>query len=137
MTDKNNRPTVTQTGVIVAILAFTLPFLADRWIVAAMTDEKVTGMGPVIGMAVYTAIPFLLLDSAMRPRLRVRIALWIGLILTAFVWAAFAHTGRATQIDLAAGNAHVGLYMLTMVWPALVIGLMGAAAKIGEPSHDT
>ncbi len=136
MTDQLNRPTVTQVGVITALLAFALPFLADRWIVAAMSDVKESGIGTVIGMAVYTAAPFLLLDSAMRPRRRVRLALWAGFALTAIIWLGFAQTGRAAQTDPAAGNAHVGLFMLTMIWPAVAVVLMGVAAKVGEPSHD-
>lgn len=134
MTDQTNRPTVTRTGLIAAAIAFTLPFIADRLIIAAMTEVKDASLGAVIGMAVYTALPFLLLDSAMRPRRRVRLALWMGLAFTVLVWAAFAQTGRSAQVDASAGNAHVGLYMLTMIWPALIIGVMGAAAKIGEPS---
>lgn len=135
MTDSSKRPLVTRTGLIAAAIAFTFPLLADRLILSAMTEAKEVGIGAVIGMAAYTAAPFLLLDSAMRPRRRVRLALWMGLALTAIVWAAFAQTGRAAQIDPAAGNAHIGVYMLTMLWPALVIGIMGAAAKIGEPDH--
>ena len=132
MTDSPKRPLVTLTGLITGAIALTLPLLADRLIIAAMTEVKDVSMGTVIGMAIYTAAPFLLLDSAMRPRRRVRLALWMGLALTVLVWAAFAQTGRAAQVDVAAGNAHVGLYMLTMMWPMIVVGIMGAAAKIGE-----
>lgn len=136
MTETTKRPIVTSTGLITAAIALTLPFIADRLIVSAMTEAKQLGLGAVIGMAVYTAVPFLLLDSAMRPRRRVRLALWLGLALTISIWAAFAQTGRAAQIDVAAGNTHIGLYMLTMIWPAAVIAIMGAAAKIGETEHD-
>ena len=129
------RPIVTPTGLMTGAIALALPFIADRVIVSAMTEVKASGMGAVIGMAIYTALPFLLLDSAMRPRRRVRLALWMGLALTVLVWAGFAQTGRAAQLDAAAANAHVGLYMLTMIWPAAVIGIMGAAAKIGEKDH--
>ena len=135
MTNSKNRPTVTLNGIMTAAIAFTLPFIADRLIVAAMTEVKDASLGTVIGMAIYTAAPFLLLDSAMRPRRRVRLALWMGLALTVLVWAAFAQTGRAAQVDTAAGNAHIGLYILTMVWPAVVIGIMGAVAKVGEKNH--
>ena len=140
MTDSPNpnagkRPLVTSTGLIIGAIALTLPFIADRLIVSAMSEAKDVGMGVVIGMAVYTAAPFVLLDSAMRPRRRVRLAMWMGLALTVLIWAGFAQTGRAAQIDPAAGNAHVGLYMLTMIWPAAVAAIMGAAAKIGEPEH--
>lgn len=135
MTDQTNRPTVTPTGLITGGIALALPFIADRLIIAAMTDVKDVSIGAVIGMAVYTCAPFLLLDSAMRPRRRVRLALWMGLALTVLVWAAFAQTGRAAQIDAAAGNAHVGLYMLTMMWPLMIAGIMGAAAKIGEKDY--
>ena len=135
MTDTPKRPLVTSTGLITGALALTLPFIADRLIVAAMSEVKAVGMGDVIIMAVYTAAPFLLLDSAMRPRRRVRLALWMGLALTVLIWVAFAQTGRAAQIDPTAGNTHVGLYMLTMVWPAVVIAVMGAAAKLGETEH--
>lgn len=137
MTETAKRPLVTSTGLITGLIALTLPFIADRLIVSAMTEVKDASLGAVIGMAVYTALPFLLLDSAMRPRRRVRLALWMGLALTVLVWAGFAQTGRAAQIDLASGNAHVGLYMLTMIWPAIVVGIMGAAAKIGEKDHVT
>jgi len=130
------RPFITTTGLMTGVIAFTLPFIADRLIVAAMSEVKDGSMGSVIGMAIYTALPFLLLDSAMRPRRRVRLALWMGLALTALVWAAFAQTGRAAQVDVAAGNAHIGLYILTMIWPAIVVGIIGVAAKIGEPPHD-
>lgn len=135
MTDSSKRPLVTPTGLVTAAIALALPLVADRLILSVMSEAKDVGIGAVIGMAVYTAAPFLLLDSAMRPRRRVRLALWMGLALTVLVWAAFAQTGRAAQIDAAAGNAHVGLYMLTMIWPAVVIGVMGAAAKIGEKTH--
>ena len=135
MTDQTNRPTVTPTGIITGAIALTLPFLADRLILAAMTEVKDASLGTVIGMAIYTAVPFLLLDSAMRPRRRVRLALWMGLALTVLVWAAFAQTGRAAQVDAAAGNAHVGLFILTMMWPIIVVGIMGAAAKIGEKDY--
>jgi len=130
------RPLVTSTGLITGAIALTLPFIADRLIVAAMSEVKDAAIGSVIGMAVYTALPFVLLDSAMRPRRRVRLALWMGLALTVLVWAAFAQTGRAAQVDPAAGNAHVGLYILTMIWPAILIGIIGVGAKIGEPTHD-
>jgi len=56
-------------------------------------------------------------------------------ILTALVWAAFAQTGRAAQFDAAAGNAHVGVYIVTMIWPAFIFCMMGAAAKFGETEH--
>jgi len=135
MTETPKRPLVTLTGLITASLAFSLPVLADRWIVAAMSEVKAGGLGTVIGMAIYTAAPFLLLDSAMRPRRRVRISLWIGLAITVVLWAAFAHTGRAAQIDPAAGNAHMGYYMLTMILPAALIVIMGFIAKIGETDH--
>ena len=140
MTDSPNpnagkRPLVTSIGLIIGAIALTLPFIADRLIVSAMSEAKDVGMGVVIGMALYTAAPFVLLDSAMRPRRRVRLAMWMGLALTVLIWAGFAQTGRAAQIDPAAGNAHVGLYMLTMIWPAAVAAIMGAAAKIGEPEH--
>ena len=140
MTDSPNpnagkRPLVTSTGLIIGAIALTLPFIADRLIVSAMSEAKDVGIGVVIGMALYTAAPFVLLDSAMRPRRRVRLAMWMGLALTVLIWAGFAQTGRAAQIDPAAGNAHVGLYMLTMIWPAAVAAIMGAAAKIGEPEH--
>ena len=140
MTDSPNpnagkRPLVTSTGLIIGAIALTLPFIADRLIVSAMSEAKDVGMGVVIGMALYTAAPFVLLDSAMRPRRRVRLAMWMGLALTVLIWAGFAQTGRAAQIDPAAGNAHIGLYMLTMIWPAAVAAIMGAAAKIGEPEH--
>jgi len=128
------RPLVTSTGLITGAIALTLPFIADRLIVAAMSEVKDAAIGSVIGMAVYTALPFVLLDSAMRPRRRVRLALWMGLALTVLVWAAFAQTGRAAQVDVTAGNAHVGLYILTMIWPAILIGIIGVAAKIGEPT---
>lgn len=135
MTDTPIRPLVTSTGLITGAIAMTLPFIADRLIVSAMSEAKDVGIGGVIGMAIYTAAPFVLLDSAMRPRRRVRLAMWMGLALTVLIWAGFAQTGRAAQIDPAAGNAHVGLYMLTMIWPAAVAAIMGAAAKIGEPEH--
>ena len=135
MTETSKRPLVTTTGIITAAIALALPFLADRLILSAMVDAKDVGIGSVVGMAVYTALPFLLLDSAMRPRRRVRLALWLGLALTVLIWAAFAQTGRAAQIDPAAGNAHVGLYMLTMIWPAIVVCVMGVAAKLGEKDH--
>ena len=135
MTDTSTRPLVTSTGLITGAIALTLPFIADRLIVSAMSEAKDVGIGVVIGMALYTAAPFVLLDSAMRPRRRVRLAMWMGLALTVLIWAGFAQTGRAAQIDPAAGNAHIGLYMLTMIWPAAVAAIMGAAAKIGEPEH--
>jgi len=135
MTETAKRPLVTSTGLITGLIALTLPFIADRLIVSAMTEVKDASLGAVIGMAVYTALPFLLLDSAMRPRRRVRLALWMGLALTVLLWAGFAQTGRAAQIDPAVGNAHVGLYMLTMIWPAIVIGIMGVAAKVGEKDY--
>ena len=136
MTETPKRPLVTRTGLITAAIALSFPVIADRLIVAAMSEAKAVGVGVVIGMAIYTAAPFLLLDSAMRPRRRVRVALWLGLALTLLIWAGFAQTGRAAQVDPAAGNAHVGLYMLTMIWPAAVIVLMGLAAKVGETEHD-
>lgn len=137
MTDTPIRPLVTSTGLMTGAIAMTLPFIADRLIVSAMSEAKDVGIGGVIGMAIYTAAPFVLLDSAMRPRRRVRLAMWMGLALTVLIWAGFAQTGRAAQIDPAAGNAHVGLYILTMIWPAAIIAIMGAAAKIGEPEHGS
>jgi len=178
-TENGKRPLVTSTGLITAAIAVTFPLVADRVILSAMTEVKDAGMGAVIGMGFYTAAPFLLLDSAMRPRRRVRLALWMGLALTAIVWFAFARTGHAFQAFTGEGNAffqscketakdmfgaitsgteaqrsalkqpleqcvaaydksgsaHVGTFMLTMLWPALVIGIMGAAAKIGETEH--
>jgi len=109
-------------------------------------------MGAVIGMGFYTAAAFLLLDSAMRPRRRVRVALWMGLALTAIVWVAFARTGQNFQAFITPvlekcvaaydkpGSAHVGTYMLTMLWPPFIFCIMGGFAKIGEaisgdPNH--
>jgi len=165
MTNTHKRPLVTRTGLITAGIAFSFPLLADRVIVSAMSEAAEVGLGSVLGMAAYTAAPFLLLDSAMRPRRRVRLALWMGLALTAIVWIAFARTGHAFQsfsnegnavfqgcketakdmfaavFDCVAaydkpGSAHVGVFMITMLWPAVVIGIMGAAAKIGEKPYD-
>lgn len=180
MTNTHKRPLVTRTGLITAGIAFSFPLLADRVIVSAMSEAAEVGLGSVLGMAAYTAAPFLLLDSAMRPRRRVRLALWMGLALTAIVWIAFARTGHAFQsfsnegnavfqgcketakdmfaavfsgtaedragLEPAAkdcvaaydkpGSAHVGVFMITMLWPAVVIGIMGAAAKIGEKPYD-
>jgi len=135
MTETHKRPLVTWTGLITAAIAFIFPLLADRLILSSMSEAKEIGIGAVLGMAVYTGAPFLLLDSAMRPRRRVRLALWMGLALTALVWAAFAQTGRAAQFDAAAGNAHVGVYIVTMIWPAFIFCMMGAAAKFGETEH--
>ena len=136
MTDSPKRPLVTRTGLITAAIAVTFPFIADRLIVAAMSKALDPSFGPIIGMAIYTAAPFLLVDSAMRPRARVRRALWVGLVWTAAVWLGFALTGRAAQTDPSAGNSHVALYMMTMIWPAVVIVMMGLIAKVGEPAHD-
>jgi len=141
LTETGKRPLVTRTGLITAAIAFTFPLLADRVILSAMAEAKDIGIGPVLGMAAYTAAAFMLLDSAMRPRRRVRLALWMGLALTAIVWFAFAQTGRAAQFDPAAGNAHVGVYIVTMIWPAFIFCIMGAAAKFGEtnfgePDYD-
>lgn len=97
MTETSKRPLLTATGIITAAIALALPFLADRLILSAMVDAKDVGIGSVIGMAVYTALPFLLLDSAMRPRRRVRLALWLGLALTVLVWGAYAYTGAVSQ----------------------------------------
>jgi len=135
MTDTPKRPLVTHTGLITGAMAFAFPILADRFILSALSEEKDLGIGPVLGMAAYTAAAFVLLDSAMRPRRRVRLALWAGLALTALLWAAFAQTGRAAQFDPAAGNAHVGVYIVTMIWPAFIFCAMGAAAKFGDPKH--
>jgi len=179
MTETRKRPLVTRTGLITAAIVFTFPLIADRLILSAMSEAKDVGIGAVIGMAVYTAAPFLLLDSAMRPRRRVRLALWMGLALTAIVWIAFARSGQAFQTFTSEGNvffqsckdtaeemlaaitsgseaeraalmqplaqcvaaydksgsSHVGFYMLTMLWPALIFCIMGAAAKFGEPDH--
>lgn len=132
MTDTTNRPTVTQHGLLTAAIAFPLPFIADKLITAAMVDAGEGSFGTLLGNAVYAALPFLLLDSAMRPRKRVRMALWLGCALTIVVWAMFALTGRAAQLDASAGNAHLGLFMITMVWPMVVVILMGLAAKVGE-----
>ena len=136
MTDSPKRPLVTRTGLITAAIAVTFPFIADCLIVAAMSKTLDPSFGPIIGMAIYTAAPFLLVDSAMRPRARVRRALWVGLFWTAAVWLGFALTGRAAQTDLNAGNSHVAFYMMTMIWPAVVIVMMGLIAKVGEPAHD-
>ena len=174
MTDSPTRPLVTPTGIITGAIAFALPIIADRLILAAMEQFKDVQLGSLIGMAVYTALPFLLLDSAMRPRLRVRIALWAGLALTTVLWMSFAYTGVAIQNlvsaegefkalcesvnmlpitesnptnDLATPlgqtclsfkntiNTNIGLFMITMAWPAILIVLMGAIAKIGEKAH--
>lgn len=132
MTDTPKRPLVTRTGLITAVIALTFPLIADRLIVASMAKVLESSIGPIIGMAVYTAVPFLLVDSAMRPRPRVRRALWTGLFWTAAVWLAFTLTGRAVQIDPDVGNSHIALYMMTMVWPAVVIVMMGLIAKLGE-----
>jgi len=172
MTETSKRPLVTRTGLITAAIAFTLPFVADRFILSAMSEAQGKGFGMLVGIALYTSVPFLLLDSAMRPRRRVRIALWVGLALTILVWSFFAYTGYAFQsyAETAnilrescevlkekgfkvflpneleklqeecttyrnSGNPHVGAFMLTMICPAVIIGIMGAAAKIGEPEH--
>ena len=86
MTDTTKRPLVTHTGLITGAMAFAFPILADRFILSALSEVKDLGIGPVLGMAAYTAAAFVLLDSAMRPRRRVRLALWAGLALTALLW---------------------------------------------------
>ncbi len=184
MTDTLKRPLVTRTGLITASIAVIFPLLADRYILSAMSEVRDLGMGAVIGMGFYTAAAFLLLDSAMRPRRRVRVALWMGLALTAIVWVAFARTGQNFQAFISEsnvfyqscnenakdmltaivsgtaaersalspvlekcvaaydkpGSAHVGTYMLTMLWPPFIFCIMGGFAKIGEaisgdPNH--
>lgn len=138
MTETLKRPIVTRTGLITGLLAFTLPFLADAIIFggSGQGEKMFNSPAGLLGNAAYAAIVFWLLDSAMRPRRRVRIALWVGLALTAIIWLAFGLTGRAYQINETLGNANIGLYILLMAWPLICVVVMGVVAKVGEPPEE-
>lgn len=135
--DSPKRPIVTRTGLLVGLIALTFPFLADAIIFggSGQAEKMFDAPAALLGNAIYAALFFWLLDSAMRPRRRVRIALWVGLGLTACVWLGFALTGRAYQMDGSSGNAHLGLFMLLMAWPLINVVIMGLVAKVGEPEE--
>jgi len=138
MTDSSKRPLVTRTGLIIGLLALTLPFIADVIIFggSGQGNKIFSDPAPLIGFAAYAASVFWLLDSAMRPRPRVERALKIGLIMTALIWLGFALTGLAYQLNESFGNANIGLYIFLMVWPLLCVIMMGIIAKYGEAHYD-
>ena len=134
-----SRPLVTSTGLITGLIAFSLPFMSDFIILGSsgqMVDVLKNPMSLII-FGIYGGLGFWLLDSAMRPRRRVRIALWLGLIMTSAIWLAYALTGRIHQLDQTHGDMHLGIYMILMAWPMVCAVLMGCFAKIGEKHHVT
>ena len=137
MSETRSRPLVTRTGLITGLVAFSLPFISDFIILggSGQMEEVLRNPTNLIIFAIYTALAFWLLDSAMRPRRRVRIALWIGLGLTAALWLIFALTGLFAQTDKSFETVNIGLYMILMTWPILCAVIMGAVAKIGEVNH--
>lgn len=139
MPETRTRPLVTSTGLITGLIAFCLPFMSDFIILGSsgQMNEVLKNPMSLIMFGLYGALAFWLVDSAMRPRRRVRIALWVGLFMTSLIWLAYALTGRIYQIDQTNGNMHLGIYMLLMAWPMICAVLMGCIAKIGETDHDT
>ncbi len=139
MFEKPSRPLITQTGLITGLIAFSFPFMSDFIILGSSgkVEEVLKNPMSLIIFGLYGALTFWLVDSAMRPRRRVRIALWIGLLMTSVIWMAYAGTGRLHQIDQTHGNMHLGIYMLLMAWPMICAVLMGCIAKVGETDHVT
>ena len=139
MSETSSRPLITSTGLITGLIAFSFPFVSDFIILGSsgQMEEVLKNPMSLIIFGLYGALGFWLVDSAMRPRRRVRIALWIGLLMTAVIWMAYARTGRLHQIDQTHGNMHLGIYMLLMAWPMICAVLMGCIAKVGETDHVT
>ena len=134
MTDtRPNRATLTRTGILTAAIAFALPWLSDAVVFGAsgQADRIWDAPALLLGNAVYAMLPFLLVDSAMRPRRRVRIALWIGLASSLLLWAFHAYggyVGKTTEdytLSLWAG-------FIVNIWPLAQVVLMGMVAKVGE-----
>lgn len=139
MTDtRENRATLTKTGLLTAALAFALPWLSDAIVFGAsgQTDRIWDGPAVLLGNAVFAMLPFLLVDSAMRPRRRVRIALWIGLATSVILWSFHAYGGWDYQANAGTGGANIGAGFVIMFWPFAQIVLMGMIAKVGEPRME-
>jgi hypothetical protein len=130
---KENRPTLTQTGMLTAAATFALPWLSDAIIFGAsgQGDRIWDAPAVLLGNAVFAMLPFLLVDSAMRPRRRVRIALWIGLASSVALWAFHSYGGYVGQV---AKDFSLSLWagFMVMVWPFVQVIGMGMIAKVGE-----
>ncbi len=98
-------------------------------------DKLFTAPAGLIGNAAFAAFPFLLIGSAMKPRLRVTRALWIVAVLTIILWLIYAFTGLALQNDESLMATNFFIYMGIMVWPFVCVILMGVIAKFGEPEQ--
>ena len=121
-----------------AIAVFALPWIADAIIFSssAIDSGQMFDAPKLLLMnALYAAAPFFLAALAMRPRPRVSRALWLGAILTALLWTAFALIGRANDINTnpESGSAFLWLFIILMIWPCIVTVLIGIAAKWKEP----
>ena len=87
----------------------------------------------LLGNAVFAMSPFLLIGSAMRPRPSVTRALWVALVITLMIWAAYAYTGLGLQKSETGLAANFYIFMALMVWPFFAAILMGVIAKFREP----
>ena len=93
-----------------------------------MFEEPIT----LLLNAAFAASPFIFIGLVMTTRKSVTRALWVGAILTALLWMAYAVSGRAYHITSEGGGANIALFMVMMIWPFLVTILMGVIGKF-EP----
>ncbi|MEP1229955.1 MAG: hypothetical protein ABJG88_04710 [Litorimonas sp.] len=136
MTQSLQKISLSQRNFLPAILVFTLPWLADILIFAGTQSAAQMLSAPKILLmnGLYAAAPFFFTALAMRPRLRVSQALWVGAALTCVLWMLFAITGRGVGLDVGQknGTTFLWLFIILMIWPCVVTILMGVTAKFRE-----
>ncbi len=131
-------------ALLPTFIVFLLPFLNDLIVFGGSGQMDKVFVAPVglIGNAIFAAIPFLLIGSAMKPRPRVTRSLWMIAITTVAIWLFYAVTGLQLQNlddsvlpeDKIALNFYI--YMFLMVWPFVAVIFMGIIAKFGEPPEE-
>jgi len=114
-----------------AALVAALPFLADIFVfgTTGRAQRIFEEPGILLFNAGFVASPFILIGLIMTARKSVTRALWIGMILTVILWAAYALSGRIYHITQEGGGANIGLFMIMMIWPFAVTILMGVIGK--------
>lgn len=120
-----------KTSLVTAALVAALPFLSDLIIfgTTGRGDRIFSEAGILFFNAAFAAAPFIVIGLVMAARKSVTRALWVGAVLTALVWAAYAGSGWNYYVNETGGGANIGLFMILMIWPFIVAIIMGVIGK--------
>lgn len=124
-----------KTSLICAAIVATFPFLSDLVVfgTTGRAERILETPGVLIFNAAFAAAPFILIGLTMLARKSVARALWVGMFLTAIVWAAYAASGYSYHVNETGGSVNISLFMLIMIWPFIVTIIMGVIGKY-EPN---